>query len=143
MAELAYPHPSFHFSVDLGGTIINCSAVDGLNIELDVIEYRDGNSQVFSKQKMSGLKKANDVSIKKGVFKDDKQFYTWFNAVSMNIPERKDVTISLLDEAHAPVMTWKLLNAWPKKITSPNMKSDGSEVAIEQIDIVCEGCTIE
>ena len=36
---------------------------------------------VFSKQKMSGLKKANDVSIKKGVFKDDKQFYAWFNAV--------------------------------------------------------------
>jgi phage tail-like protein len=61
----------------------------------------------------------------------------------MNIPERKDVTISLLDEAHAPVVTWKLLNAWPKKITSPNMKSDSSEVAIEQIDIVCEACTIE
>lgn len=58
MAELAYPQPSFHFSVDLGGTIINCSAVDGLNIELDVIEYRDGNSQVFSKQKMAGLKKS-------------------------------------------------------------------------------------
>lgn len=135
--------PSFHFSVDLGGTIINCSEVSGLDIELDVIEYRDGNSQTFSKQKMSGLRKSSDVSIKKGLFKDDKQYYTWFNAVQMNVPERKDVTISLLDEAHAPVMTWKLLNAWPKKISSPTMKSDSSEVAIESIEIAHEGCTIE
>ena len=130
MAENAYPMPSFHFSVDLGGTIINCSEVSGLDIELDVIEYRDGNSQTFSKQKMSGLRKSSDVTVKKGLFKDDKQYYTWFNAVQMNVPERKDVTISLLDEAHAPVMTWKLLNAWPKKISSPSMKSDSSEVAI-------------
>jgi phage tail-like protein len=143
MAENAYPMPSFHFSVDLGGTVINCSEVTGLNIELDVIEYRDGNSQTFSKQKMSGLKKSGDVSIKKGLFKDDKQYYTWFNAVQMNVPERKDVTISLLDEAHSPVMTWKLLNAWPKKISSPSMKSDSSEVAVESIDIVHEGLTIE
>lgn len=143
MAENAYPMPSFHFSVDLGGTIINCSEVSGLDIELDVIEYRDGNSQTFSKQKMSGLRKSGDVSIKKGLFKDDKQYYTWFNAVQMNVPERKDVTISLLDEAHAPVMTWKLLNAWPKKISSPSMKSDSSEVAIETIEIAHEGCTIE
>lgn len=143
MAENAYPMPSFHFSVDLGGTIINCSEVSGLDIELDVIEYRDGNSQTFSKQKMSGLRKSSDVTVKKGLFKDDKQYYTWFNAVQMNVPERKDVTISLLDEAHAPVMTWKLLNAWPKKISSPSMKSDSSEVAIETIEIAHEGCTIE
>ena len=143
MAENAYPLPSFHFSVDLGGTIINCSEVSGLDIELDVIEYRDGNSQTFSKQKMSGLRKSGDVSVKKGVFKDDKQYYTWFNAVQMNVPERKDVTISLLDEAHSPVMTWKLLNAWPKKISSPSMKSDSSEVAVESIEIAHEGCTIE
>ncbi|MCD6066913.1 MAG: phage tail protein [Bacteroidetes bacterium] len=143
MAENAYPMPSFHFSVDLGGTIINCSEVSGLDIELDVIEYRDGNSQTFSKQKMSGLRKSSDVTVKKGLFKDDKQYYTWFNAVQMHVPERKDVTISLLDEAHAPVMTWKLLNAWPKKISSPSMKSDSSEVAIETIEIAHEGCTIE
>jgi phage tail-like protein len=143
MAENAYPMPSFHFSVDLGGTIINCSEVSGLDIELDVIEYRDGNSQTFSKQKMSGLRKSSDVTVKKGLFKDDKQYYTWFNAVQMNVPERKDVTISLLDEAHAPVMTWKLLNAWPKKISSPSMKSDSSEVAIETIEIAHEGCSIE
>ena len=143
MADSAYPLPGFHFSVDLGGTIINCSEVSGLDIELDVIEYRDGNSQTFSTQKMSGLRKSSDVTVKKGIFADDQEFYEWFNAVQMNTPERKDVTISLLDEEHSPVMTWKLLNAWPNKIDSPDMKSDTSEVAIESITIAHEGLTIE
>ena len=143
MADNAYPLPGFHFSVDLGGTIINCSEVSGLDIELDVIEYRDGNSPTFSTQKMSGLRKSSDVTIKKGIFADDDEYYTWFNAVNMNTPERKDVTISLLDEEHSPVMTWKLVNAWPKKIASPDMKSDSSEVALETIEIAHEGLTIE
>ena len=143
MADNAYPLPGFHFSVDLGGTIINCSEVSGLDIELDVIEYRDGNSPTFGTQKMSGLRKSSDVTVKKGVFADDDEYYTWFNAVNMNTPERKDVTISLLDEEHSPVMTWKLVNAWPKKIASPDMKSDSSEVALETIEIAHEGLTIE
>lgn len=143
MADNAYPLPGFHFSVDLGGTIINCSEVSGLDIELDVIEYRDGNSPTFSTQKMSGLRKSSDVTVKKGIFADDDEYYTWFNAVNMNTPERKDVTISLLDEEHSPVMTWKLVNAWPKKIASPDMKSDSSEVALETIEIAHEGLTIE
>ncbi|MFT4601138.1 MAG: phage tail-like protein [Arenicella sp.] len=143
MADNNYPLPGFHFSVDLGGQIMNCSEVSGLDMELDVIEYRDGNAQTFSTQKMSGLRKSGDVTIKKGIFADDKDYYTWFNEVAMNTPVRKDVTISLLDEEHAPVMTWKLINAWPKKISSPDMKSDSSEVAIETMEIAHEGVSIE
>lgn len=139
MADNDYALPSFHFSVDLGGTIMNCSEVSGLDMETDVIEYRDGNSQVFSTQKMSGLQKSSDVTLKKGVFVDDTDFHDWFKEVSMHIPDRKDVTISLLDEEHSPVMTWKLLNAWPKKVSAPDMKSDASEVAIETIEITHEG----
>jgi phage tail-like protein len=142
MAENEYALPGFHFSVDFGGTIMNCSEVSGLDMETDVIEYRDGNSNIFTTQKMSGLQKFSDITLKKGVFVDDVEFHDWFKLVSMHIPERKDVTISLLDEAAAPVMTWKLINAWPKKVSAPDMKSDASEVAIETIEIVHEGCEL-
>lgn len=143
MADLlAYPLPTFHFTVDLGGTIINCSEISGLNTEVDVIEYRNGDSSIFSKQKMSGLKKYGDISIKKGLFKDDKEFYTWLNTHKGNLPLRKDVIVILKDENSAPIMTWTLINAWPKKISSPTLSSDKSEVAVESIDVVCEGVTI-
>jgi phage tail-like protein len=143
MADANYPLPGFHFSVDFGGTIINCNEVTGLDMEVEVIEYRAGDDQTFSTQKMSGLKKTSDVTVKKGIFAGDQEYYSWFNEVAMNTPSRKDVVISLLDESHSPVMTWKLLNAWPNKIDSPDMKSDTSEVAVESITIAHEGLTIE
>ena len=142
MADANYPLPGFLFSVDFGGTIINCNEVSGLDMEVEVIEYRAGDDQTFSTQKMSGLKKTSDVTVKKGIFAGDQEYYTWFNEVAMNTPSRKDVTISLLDEEHNPVMTWKLLNAWPKKIDSPDLKSDDNSVAIETIEIAHEGLTI-
>ena len=45
MADANYPLPGFHFSVDFGGTIINCNEVSGLDMEVEVIEYRAGDDQ--------------------------------------------------------------------------------------------------
>ena len=48
-----------------------------------------------------------------------------------------------MDETGAGTMVWTLANAWPTKITGTDLKSDGNEVAIETIEIVHEGITIE
>jgi phage tail-like protein len=40
-------------------------------------------------------------------------------------------------------MTWTLINCWPKKISSPTLSAEKSEVAVESIDVVCEGITIK
>jgi phage tail-like protein len=40
-------------------------------------------------------------------------------------------------------MTWKIKNAWPAKVQSTDLKSDGNEVAIETLEIVHEGITME
>ncbi len=142
MADPNYPLPRFHFRVTFDSTVINCSEVTGLNTELDVIEYRDGASVLFSTQKMSGLRKFGDIVIKKGVFDSDQAYWDWYNSVEMNTPLRKTVTIELLDETHSPIMTWALTNAWPKKVENPDLKSDASEVAVESITLVHEGLSL-
>jgi len=140
---MAYPLPVFHFSVDWGGTRLAFSEVTGLNIEAQVIEYRDGLSPEFSTTKMPGLKKFGNLTLKRGVFAGDNDYYAWLNTIKMNKTERRDITISLLNEEHAPVMVWKLKNAWPTKITSPDMKASGNEAAIESMEIAHEGIVIE
>jgi phage tail-like protein len=140
---MAYPMTAFHFLVDWGGTQLGFSEVTGLNIEVQPIEYRDGLSPEYSMIKMPGIKKYGNVTLKRGVFKADNEFYNWYNQIKLNKPERRDITISLLDEEHNPVMVWKLVNAWPTKITSPDLKANGNEVAIEQLEIAHEGVRIE
>ena len=138
-----WPLPKFYFSVDWGSTTnIPFQEVSGLEIEAQPIEYRHGNSPVFSTINMPGIIKNSHVTMKKGVFVNDNAFWNWYNKIKMNTIERQNVVIKLLDESGAPTMTWTLNNAWPSKISSTDLKSDANEVAIETIEISHEGLTI-
>lgn len=138
-----WPLPKFYFMVDLGSnTNVPFQEVSGLEIEAEPLEYRHGNSKVFSKINMPGMVKNNKVSMKKGVFVNDNSFWKWYGEIKMNVIKRQNVVIKLLDEGGNPTMTWTLLNAWPTKISSTDLKSESNEVAIESIDIMHEGLTI-
>ena len=138
-----WPLPKFYFQVKWDANVMSFEEVSGLDIEAQAIEYRHGDSPVFSSLKMPGLKKHGNVTMKKGVFKADNKFWDWFNQIKMNTIKRLPITISLLDEAGGTTMVWTLTNAWPTKITGTDLKSDGNEVAIETIEIVHEGITID
>ena len=137
-----WPIPKFYFQVKWDAEVMSFQEVAGLDIESQPIEYRSGDSPVFSTIKMPGIKKSGNVTMKKGVYKSDNKFWDWFNEIKMNTIKRVPVTISLLDEAGAPTMVWTLANAWPTKITATDLMSDGHEVAIESIEISHEGVTI-
>jgi phage tail-like protein len=138
-----YPLVKFHFQVDWGGTKIGFTEVSGLDVETEVIEYRVGSSPEYSKIKMPGMQKYSNITLKRGTFKSDNEYFKWWNTVKLNTIERRDVTISLLNEDHEPVITWKVKNAWPSKIQSTDLKADGNEVAIESMELVHEGLTIQ
>ncbi len=138
-----YPIPKFHFQVEWGGSKIGFTEVTGLDITTEVIEYRDGASPEYSKIKMPGQRKFSNITLKRGSFKGDNQFYEWFNTVSLNTIQRRDLIISLLNENHEPVIVWKVKNAWPTKITPTDLKADGNEVAIETLELAHEGLTIQ
>lgn len=138
-----YPIVKFHFQVEWGGTKIGFTEVSGLDVETEVVEYRDGANPEYSKIKMPGMQKFSNITLKRGTFASDNEYYAWWNTVKLNTIERRDITISLLNEEHEPVVTWKVKNAWPTKIQSTDLKADGSEVAIESMEIVHEGLTIQ
>jgi phage tail-like protein len=138
-----YPLPVFHFQVDWGGTNLGFKEVSGLNIEQQIIEYRDGLSKEYSAIKMPGIPKYGNITLKRGILPNDNEFFKWLNTTSLNKVDRRDLTISLLNEEHDPVMSWKAINAFPVKIEGPGLKADGNEVAIESIEIAHEGLTIE
>lgn len=138
-----YPLPVFHFQVEWGGTKLGFSEVSGLSIENQLIEYRDGLSPEYSSIKMPGIPKYGNITLKRGILPEDNEFYDWLNTIKMNKAERRDLIISLLNENHEPVMTWKAANAFPVKIEGPGLNSTGNEVAVESLEIAHEGLTIE
>ncbi|WP_299763439.1 phage tail protein [uncultured Dokdonia sp.] len=138
-----YPLVKFSFQVDWGGTQIGFQEVSGLDIETEVIEYRQGASPDFTKIKMPGMIKYSNITLKRGSFKGDNEYFDWFNSIQLNTVERRTITISLLDEAGVPAITWKVNKAFPMKVQSTDLKAEGNEVAVESIEICHEGLVIE
>lgn len=134
-----YPQVTFHFTVEWNGSRVGFTEVTGLNQELQVIEYREGDAKNYQVTKMPGIPKFPNITLKRGVLSGDTEFNTWLTTVKMNKIERRTLKISLLDEEHNPVMTWQLFDCWPTKITWPDMKSTGNEVAIETLELAIEG----
>jgi phage tail-like protein len=138
-----YPLPVFHFKVEWGGQNVGFSEASGLTQEVQLIEYRDGNSPDYSTIKMPGLHKYNNITLKRGIMKGDNDFFKWLNTVKLNTIERRSLTISLLNEEHEAVMVWKAVNAFPVKVEGPGLKASGNEVAIESIELAHEGLTLQ
>jgi phage tail-like protein len=138
-----YPIPKFHFQVEWGGAKIGFTEVTGLEVSTEVIEYRDGASPEYHKIKMPGMQKFTNITLKRGIFQGDNDYFNWWNTVALNTIERRDVIISLLNENHEPVVVFKVKNAWPVKIQSTDLKADGNEVAIESLEIAHEGLVMQ
>lgn len=141
-----YPLPKFHFQLDWGGTRIGFTEVSGLDFETEVIEYREGSSPTYHKGKQPGLTKYSNITLKRGTFLGDFEYYEQWRKTMMfqegKAKFRRDVTIRLLDEEHQPIITWTLSKAWPSKIQSTDLKADANEVAIETMELVHEGLAI-
>ncbi len=138
-----YPLVKFSFQVDWGGTNIGFQEVSGLDVETEVIEYRQGASPDFTKIKMPGMIKFSNITLKRGSFKGDNDYFNWLNSIQLNTVERRTITISLLDDTGAPAITWKVNKAFPIKVMSTDLKAEGNEVAVESIEIAHEGLVIE
>jgi len=133
----------YHFSVDWGGNRIGFMEVTGLNIEIEAVSQRDGSSPVDSVRKMPGMRKFSDITLKRGIVKGDNEFFQWINTKQIGTIERRDVTITLLDEAHQPIVRWRANNAFPVKYEGPMLESMSSDVAIETLVLTHEGITVE
>lgn len=145
-----YPIPKFHFRVQWGKDFrIGFTEVSGLDFETEVIEYREGSSKTYNSSKQPGRTKYSNVTLKRGTFEGDYDFYmewrkTYYFQEGNQTGSRfrRNVEIMLLNENHEPIITWTLLNAWPSKVQSTDLKADANEVAIETMELVHEGLSI-
>jgi phage tail-like protein len=140
---MAYPLTSFHFTVSWGGDNIGFSEVSGLSVENQPIEYRDGlMSAKTLPLKRPGLRKAGNISLKRGLVTGNNDLYTWFHNSGEPNVTRRTLVITLLNDEGNPVFVWTISEAWPVKCEGPGLKASGNEIAIETLELAHEGITV-
>jgi phage tail-like protein len=138
------PYSQFNFIVTLGDDGGKDSPdggfqeISGLGMEINIAEYRAGNAKINHAQKVPGLAKVEDITLKRGLF-GSVALTSWISAVrDGTAAQERPVTIELLSEDRTTVMTWVLSGALPKKLTGPAFNGKGTDVAIEELVIVAE-----
>ncbi len=139
---VSYPVSAFHFQVEWGGSRVGFTEASGLSIDVQAIDYREGNSKNYQVTKMPGIPQFTNITLKRGILIADDEFSQWLSTIKLNQVERRDITISLLNENHEPIVTWDVLEAWPCKYEGPSLNSTGNEVAVETLELCHEGLQI-
>ena len=143
------PYVQFNFLVNLGdgntdGPEAGFQECSNIGMEVTVSEYRRGNDKENSVRKITGLNKATDVTLKRGVI-GSLNLYNWLNDIrNGNQNAERTVIIQLQNEDHTDVVqTWKLLRARIIKHTSGPLNAKGTDVAMEELVLAYERLEME
>lgn len=142
-AERRDPYRTFNFQLEIDGVPLGAfSEVSGLTADGDSADYREGTDLQPNVRKLMGLRKYTPVVLKRG-YTQDRSLWVWYGNILNGQADRRNVTIVLLNEARQPVLRWHVENAWVNKIEGPTFKAAGNEVAMESVDLIHEGLTLE
>lgn len=134
-----YPVSKFRFKVECDGLTEYFSEVSGFDASVDTYEYREGN-QKTTPIKVMGLRKYGNITLKRAVSKANAtQLWDWWTIVDGKEVERRDITVTLIDNDGADAAQWTIESAFPTKYTAPDFSATSSEAAIETIELVHEG----
>ena len=138
----AHAHTSFVVDLGDGSGALPAGAfgrVRGLGTTIDPVEYRNGNDPEMHTRKLPGMRHYSNVTLKRGITAD-LRLWQW---ISAEPPERRTVTITMLDEHQAPVLRFVLRNAWPCRWTGPKLNARHSVPAIETVELCHERLDVE
>jgi phage tail-like protein len=119
--------------------------VSGLNSETEVTEYREGIDGAHS-HKIPGISTFEDISLARGkCLNDDLQ--TWRNQVidvekGVGEPDpsfRRTVIIDLHDYQNERRKSWKVVDAWPRRLEHGDLDAGSSDVLLETLVLANEG----
>lgn len=144
------PYAQFNFLVNLDdglgveGADAGFQEVSNIGMEVAVSEYRNGNEKENSVRKITGLNKATDVTMKRGVVGSLK-LYRWLHDIRNGSANAlRTVTIQLQNEDHtAIVQTWVLKRARITKHVSGPFNAKGTDVTMEELTVTYERLEME
>jgi len=116
------PYSQFNFLVDFG-------TANGPHAGFQEFSHID---------KITGLNKATDVTMKRGVISSS-TLQDWLDDIRKKHKRaRRNVKVTLQDERNRAVQTWTLLGSVIVKHTGPPLNAKGTDVAIEELILSCE-----
>jgi phage tail-like protein len=140
VGERSDPYLGFHFRLEIEGLVVaGFSEVSGLQVEVETEDYQEGGNNDFVHKLRKGTRYPNLI-LKRGVVDAD-ALWKWHQKIAKHTSktDRKTVRVTLLDSEGKDKLSWRCLKAYPIKWTGPDLKGDGTNVALESLELVHSG----
>jgi phage tail-like protein len=139
MGSRVDPYRSYNFAVEIEGLVAGgFKEVSGLEVEIEVQDYREGGVNGFIHKRAGPARYASNLVLKRGMT-DNKVLWNWYWDVTQGTIQRKNVSILLMDEGGQEQVRWNFEQAYPVKWTGPGLKAAANEVAIESLELAHKG----
>jgi phage tail-like protein len=139
MATVTDPFLISNFRVEIDNIpSATFSQVLGLDLSIDIVDYRTGATVPLAPEKLPGLARYQNITLKRG-FTQNLDLWNWVQNILNGVSDKRNLTIVLQDAQHNDVIRWSVKNAWPCHWSGPALIAGSSEVAIESLEICHEG----
>lgn len=133
------PFGGFNFAVEIEGLVAGgFSEVSGLQVEIEVHEYREGGMNQFIHKRAGPAKYPSNLVLKKGMT-DVRTLWNWYWDVVHGKVQRRNLSVLLMDRAGQEKRRWNFEQAYPVKWSGPDLKANSSELAVESLELVHRG----
>jgi len=146
--KATYPLPVYNFRVEIGPDAVAFSEVSGLSIHYEVTTFKEspvgGGAAGPRTVHMPSQPQPVNVTMKKGVTRATSMasLYSWISTIALNQVQKKDLMVRLCDEQGKPVISWKVVNAFPTKLDAPTFDAKSNDVAIESMELRADAIVI-
>ena len=133
----------FNYLVEVDRVIIGgFSEVSGLTEEVHASDCRDGGPMREVGRRLPGTKKAARLTLRRGMTRS-KKLLDWCQAALKGEKKLVSGSIVLVDDARQVKLRWRFSNAVPIKYEGPGLQAAGTDVAIETLELSCEGLALD
>lgn len=131
-----YPPLGFHFKVEFNHIKgeFQFQSVSGLSMELETEKAAEGGENRF-KHTLPVRAKYPNLVLKRGLLVNSELANWCRNAVEGFDITPSELTITLLNEEHEPLVTWNVVHAWPVKWSAGDLNAEESKIVIETIEL--------
>ena len=131
-----HPPLGFHFKVEFANLKgeFQFQSVSGLSVDLETEEIAEGGENRF-KYKLPVKTKFPNLVLKRGMLVDSELVKWCREAVEDFNITPTDLTISLLNEEHEPLITWNVVHAYPVKWATADFNAEESKMVVETIEL--------
>lgn len=127
----------FHVVIDGKDSLGDWTKCEGLSVEFDVYEYKEGGVNEFI-HRLPGRAKYQNLKLTRTVNKTTADVVAWLAKTKPDV-ERTSAKVAVLDEGGNEIASWSFRSVYPLRWSGPTLDVGQNQVATEVLELCHSG----